>query len=718
MGTAPERTHGDLHPPGPPRAQGGCWGPLRRLGQGTSMVHTCHPGCHVTSDGAETGASRAVVARWLLWGTRFVPVPPTAVTQPGGCDPLRGAFQAAQLRAHETPGLCRLSCLLHPLLTGGSPTLPMASEAPTGAQPPAAPAIPQKSRKKGKEQRDGGGGGRVPGVEVTGRGAEVAALMRAGQRALARGDTRGAVGRFRKALRLSGGSGSPRLRRACAFNLGVAYVESGKPTKGLEFLLRSQPSEGESRERGGGLYFNRGAAQEGLQDFPKALERPGATQVGGRAGTHVQMGCCYLGMREPARAARCFLEAARSYAAAASPEAAAVALSRAGGSMLQSRRFGAAEVARVLAQCRSLCPSIPDAALRAKLYNDVGLGYCRLRIFSLAAESFQQALAPRAGEQDECSEAALLQNLGAAHNALGSFGTALGWHRRAAALHGARGNRRAQGQCFSNLAYACSRLGNHEAATENYLHALQAFRDSGDMQGQWQACEGLGAACLHLGDPQKAIRHYKEALTLLARCQDTPRAACERVVQKLSDAIQHQLCLSRRGAWAPTPAAVSIPLGGQGDTRMWTPSCPPPPQQDPVQLWFCSTWPRARARQLQQSKASFKGGAQAGDEPYAPGTRPRHSGRGAALADGPAPEPRNPQDIPGEDEDGPSTAAGCHRQPRANSNLSSTHQPPAPPRHGSPQPREYQAPPGLGLPRGPLLSPGGPQGTGPPGPSD
>ncbi|NWZ68614.1 TTC24 protein, partial [Acrocephalus arundinaceus] len=397
-------------------------------------------------------------------------------------------------------------------------------------------------------------------------------LTRAGHQALALGAGQEAVGFFRKALLLSRDTVSPQLHRACAFNLGAAYVETGKPKKGLEFLLQSQPSEMESRDHLGSLYFSIGAAHEGLQDFPKALEcfekvpgHAGAAQAGGRAGTCVQMGCCYLGMREPARAARCFLDAAQTYAAE-SPEAAAVALSRASGSMLQSRRFRAAEIARVLAQCRSLCETIPDLALRGKaaphpftlralgssshacfsslppgkLYNDIGLGYSQLHIFSLAAESFERALGLCGGEpeRDRRQEAALLQNLGAAHNALRSFGTALGWHRRAAALHGrshrslcllalpgvparhgavfpisgALGNRRAQGHCFGNLAYACSRLGNHAAAAESYLQALQAFRDSGDMQGQWQACEGLGAACFHLGDPQKAIGHYQEAL--------------------------------------------------------------------------------------------------------------------------------------------------------------------------------------------------------------
>ncbi|NXT72593.1 TTC24 protein, partial [Chaetops frenatus] len=344
-------------------------------------------------------------------------------------------------------------------------------------------------------------------------------LTQAGHWALALGAGQEAVGCFRKALLLSRDTESPQLHRACAFNLGAAYVETGKPKKGLEFLLQSQPSEAESRDHLGSLYFDLGAAHEGLQDFPKALEcfekvagHDSAAQAGGRAARSVQMGCCYLGMREPARAARCFLDAAQSYAAAESPEAAAVALSRASGSMLQSRRFRAAEIAGVLARCRSLCESIPDPALRGKLYNDIGLGYSQLHIFSLAAESFERALGLCGGERDRRREAALLQNLGAALNALRSFGAALRWHRRAAALHGALGNRRAQGQCFGNLAYACSQLGNHGDAAESYLHALQAFRDSGDLQGQWQACEGLGAACFHLGDPQKAIGHYQEAL--------------------------------------------------------------------------------------------------------------------------------------------------------------------------------------------------------------
>ncbi|XP_027523576.1 tetratricopeptide repeat protein 24 isoform X2 [Corapipo altera] len=535
--------------------------------------------------------------------------------------------------------------------TTTTPAAPAASTAPTN--PPSC----KKSLKK-KKAAKARGDAQEGGDEAVGRVAAIEGLTQAGRQALALGAGQEAVGCFRKALLLSRDVVSTQLHRACAFNLGAAYVEIGKPRKALEFLLQSQPLERENGEHSGDLYFNAGAAQEGLQDFPKACFGKATghndmSQAGGRAGTHVQMGCCYLGMREPARAARCFLDAAQTYTAAESPEAAAVALSRASGSMLQSRRFRAAEIAEVLARCRSLCETIPDPALRGKLYNDIGLGYSQLHIFSLAAESFEQALGLCRGEleRDRHREAALLQNLGAAHNGLCSFGTALGWHRRAAALHGTLGNRRAQGQCFGNLAYACSQLGNHEAAAENYLHALQAFRDSGDVQGQWQACEGLGTACFHLGDPQKAIGHYEEALTLLSHCQDAPRAAREWVVHKLMDAIQHRLCLggrlSHRGGRVPTPAL------------------------ELSQLRFCSMLPQASGTQVQRSEVSFGGKAQ--DHLYmcVPGAHPKHSGRGVALTDGLALEPCNPHSIlstSGEDEGGPDVAPECPSQPQANSN--------------------------------------------------
>uniref|UniRef100_A0ABM5F403 Tetratricopeptide repeat protein 24 n=1 Tax=Pogona vitticeps TaxID=103695 RepID=A0ABM5F403_9SAUR len=409
------------------------------------------------------------------------------------------------------------------------------------------------------------------------RDTDIEGLTAAGHRALLRGDTKKALACFKRAFVLSEGTASEQARRVCAFNLGAAYVEAGKPKKGLDVLLRSLPGEGEdAAEPTGDLFFNVGAAHAGLGDYAKALEsfrqaqaRYRSVQAGCDASTSVKMGYCYLGLEDPSRAASCFLEAGRAYEEAGSPERAATALCQAASLMGQSGRHGPGEVVRVLDECRQLCEQIANRALLGKLYNDIGLCFSQLKIFSLAAESFERALPfcqngeEEAAVQDRGKEAAVLQNLGAAQNMLGNFSKALGFHQRAAALHSALGNRRAQGQCFCNMAFAFSQLGDHEAAEENYLHALQAFKDAGDLQGQRQACEGLGASRFHLGDPERAVLHYKEALRLFSPCPDASDPAQERIVNKLTDALQSKLSWNSRifhgGARTPSAPMKQLP---------------------------------------------------------------------------------------------------------------------------------------------------------------
>ncbi|XP_061462698.1 tetratricopeptide repeat protein 24 [Rhineura floridana] len=420
---------------------------------------------------------------------------------------------------------------------------------------------PKVSGKKKKQRKGKAEAAEEPGKaskEPSRKESEIEGLTKAGHRALQLGNMGEALSCFKKAVALSSETSSTQAQQVCAFNLGAAYVEAGKPERGLAFLVRSQPEEGDTGEHLGDLFFNIGAAHEGLRDFPKAVEafrkaqdHYRSVQAGSEASTYMKMGYCYLGMEDPSRAAQCFREASEAYAEVEDLEAAAVALSKAGNSMLQSREHGPSEIVKVLNECRLLCERISNRALLGKLYNDIGLCFSQLKIFSLAAESFERALPLcQTDTENRCKEAIVLQNLGAAHNTLGNFRKALELHQRAASLHSTLGNRRAQGQCFGNLAYAFSQLGDHEAAGEYYLHARQAFKDSDDLQGHWQACEGLGASHIHLRDPEKAVLYYKEALTLLSKCriylyqQDVSETAQERIVNKLADALQNKLSMN------------------------------------------------------------------------------------------------------------------------------------------------------------------------------
>ncbi|XP_060057609.1 tetratricopeptide repeat protein 24 [Erinaceus europaeus] len=411
--------------------------------------------------------------------------------------------------------------------------------------------------------------------------ASIPVLTRMGHGALLAGRHREAVASFQRAFLLastaSSAKGAPVLR-ACAFNLGAAYVETGDPVRGLELLLRAQPEEGPLGGSQGDQCFNVAVAYHALGDLPQALgwyrralshhQPPGDQGL-----VQARMGACYRALGQPELAAHCLQEAGRAHEQAGRPREAALALGAAAGCMLDSGQHGVREMVQVLEDSRELAERSPERGLLGQLYNDLGLGYSQLQLFPLAMEAFLQALPLCQGPGEE---ATVLRNLGMAHTALGNYQESRAFHQKAADLHGSIGQRWEQGRSFNSLAFALSQLGDHEAARDNFLHALQAARDAGDMKGQWQACEGLGAAAARLGQHAQALEHYKEALI---HCQKEPDSVRQRLVAKLVDAMRTHVALGSLAQARTLAPRGACPVGAPA--LVTTEALAPPPHSTP-----------------------------------------------------------------------------------------------------------------------------------------
>ncbi|CAI5661396.1 unnamed protein product [Oreochromis niloticus] len=353
--------------------------------------------------------------------------------------------------------------------------------------------------------------------------ADIEEFTFSGHKALQEGRPQEALGCFRDALKAADQLQDSRVLRACSFNLGAAYVEVGRPRKGLDFLQRAQP--GPKADRLPDLQFNLALAHDALGQSRKAATyflqaaQLYRSQGDGRSegDACVEMSRCYGRTRDWTLAAQGYLRAAESYRVANMLDYAATALSEAGSHMFQSDQCNQDDIIGVLSECLSLMGSITDPRTLGELYLSVGVSYCRLRSFQEAVQCFQKALSPTAKWPPLLAK--VLNNLGAALNSMGQFRSAVDYHRLAAGLYGSQGCRGNQARCFSNLAFAFSRIGEEEEAAESFILALQGFRDTGDYLAQAQVCEALAECYLVQRKQHKAVQLYKQALSALSHCQ-------------------------------------------------------------------------------------------------------------------------------------------------------------------------------------------------------
>ncbi|XP_027868883.1 tetratricopeptide repeat protein 24 isoform X11 [Xiphophorus couchianus] len=375
----------------------------------------------------------------------------------------------------------------------------------------------------------------------------------AGHRALQAGRPQDALRCFKQALQAAAQLQDSRALRACSFNLGAAYVEAGRPGRGLDLLRRNRP--GPKAERLPDLQFNTALAhnalgqyQEAVTHFQQAAQLYRSQGDGGSEGdTCMELGrCCsrtQVFFQDWPQAVQSFLRAAESYKMASMLDSAAAALKEAGSHMVQLDLSNHDDISSVLTECLSLSSSIRDPSILGELYLSVGVAYCRIRCFQEAVSCLGRAVEPAVHRPPLLAK--VLHNLGAALNAVGDFSSAVERHRLAARLYGSQGCRGDQARCFSNLAIACSHLGDDQEAAESFILALQGFRDTGDRLAEVQVCEHLAECYLRQKKLQKAVELYKQALGALSHCKEA-EGVQDRLVERLTAALQLSLTATQR----------------------------------------------------------------------------------------------------------------------------------------------------------------------------
>ncbi|XP_027868882.1 tetratricopeptide repeat protein 24 isoform X10 [Xiphophorus couchianus] len=395
----------------------------------------------------------------------------------------------------------------------------------------------------------------------------------AGHRALQAGRPQDALRCFKQALQAAAQLQDSRALRACSFNLGAAYVEAGRPGRGLDLLRRNRP--GPKAERLPDLQFNTALAhnalgqyQEAVTHFQQAAQLYRSQGDGGSEGdTCMELGrCCSRTqvffqvssrcysrcfsrcfvsclLQDWPQAVQSFLRAAESYKMASMLDSAAAALKEAGSHMVQLDLSNHDDISSVLTECLSLSSSIRDPSILGELYLSVGVAYCRIRCFQEAVSCLGRAVEPAVHRPPLLAK--VLHNLGAALNAVGDFSSAVERHRLAARLYGSQGCRGDQARCFSNLAIACSHLGDDQEAAESFILALQGFRDTGDRLAEVQVCEHLAECYLRQKKLQKAVELYKQALGALSHCKEA-EGVQDRLVERLTAALQLSLTATQR----------------------------------------------------------------------------------------------------------------------------------------------------------------------------
>ncbi|KST70317.1 CHAT domain-containing protein [Mastigocoleus testarum] len=171
-------------------------------------------------------------------------------------------------------------------------------------------------------------------------------------------------------------------------------------------------------------------------------------------------------------------------------------------------------------------------------YLHKGLKYYQQSQFTLAIQSWQDALKFYRQSKNRQREGETLGNLGLAHREIGKYSKAIDYQQQALKIFQELNNRQAQGQLLGNLGNLYSVIGDYKKAEEYQQQSLTIAREIKDQVGEGFSLGALGMIYADKGNYSKAVELYLQSLAIAEETKDSQRKAG--ILHNLGSAYQSQ----------------------------------------------------------------------------------------------------------------------------------------------------------------------------------
>ncbi|XP_071486155.1 uncharacterized protein [Diadema antillarum] len=371
-----------------------------------------------------------------------------------------------------------------------------------------------------------------------------------------------AVDKYEQALSMANKLNDKFLVQSCACNLGAVLVILGKAERAVS-ILQEQLQRDLVRTNGtnsnalADIYYNLGLAYDAKGDTNSAIncfhwaveEFEKWDNERGRADSHNQLAELLTKQSKLEEARVNYSKAAELYSSTGN------GLMRARMLVKEARMLNAladaASFQRVFVACEKASKVVlaqMHESMRtkeAKLFHDMAV-LCKKRGnneegLRWLRESWKRCRgAPTQGREETKLQAAVAQSLARMYLHSCDLINAIHVYQQAAALHGVLGNQADRGWCFFYLGEAYRQLCDYPNAERSFHVAHQTFTDAGTLDALWRISEGLGDVNVARNHPDMATMYYREALAIRAPSHSRTRSASERVVSKLTRALEGQ----------------------------------------------------------------------------------------------------------------------------------------------------------------------------------